>query len=292
VSRRTERILIAIVLFTCACGLLACLGIYIPGIEFPFHLAVGWIPFLGRVLPQLRVRWDVAVSTAVYLVLLVVGAHLFLRWLYRETRDPAAGSGERRRWRLRWTLGGLAVVLLMFVAGTAAVGIVHQSVWLARSPKPIYRSGSYRANRIKCQSNLRQIGYGLMLYAEDHGGRYPDDLAELIRAGVDVTSDVFVCPASSDERAQGDTPEVVAAELLKPGHCSYVYFGKGIIRPIDPKRVVAVERADNHVGDEGVNVLFGNGEVQWLEGPKAAALWAELMRPTTTRPSEAATTQP
>ena len=247
-------------------------GIFIPGLDVAFHLVVGWAPFLKRVLPQLQVRWDLVGSTAVYLSALVVGTHLFLRWLYREMRR--ADGADASAWKWRWTLGGQALVLLMFVAGTAMVGIAHQTAWLARSPEPLYRRGGrMEANRIKCQSNLRQIGQGLQMYAGENGGRLPDDLRALLLTG-DFPPYVFVCPAGDDEHAPGDTPAQQAAELLKPGHCSYVYLAKGLSEPVNPKRVVVVERLENH--EYGINVLRADGTVEWRDRPAAEELLAEL----------------
>ena len=58
---------------------------------------------IARVAPQVHLQWDRVLSAAVYVVLLVIGGHLFLRWLYREARRPteAAGAGPNRleSWR-------------------------------------------------------------------------------------------------------------------------------------------------------------------------------------------------
>ena len=85
------------------------------------------------------------------------------------------------------------------------------------------------ANRIKCASNLRQIGQALLLYANDHGGAYPrvvylpgpdpkpvwgtgaagadpftsaqpNDVTAalfLLLRTQDITSDAFTCPSSN-----------------------------------------------------------------------------------------------
>jgi Tfp pilus assembly protein PilE len=38
---------------------------------------------------------------------------------------------------------------------------------------PALNAAKERANRVKCSSNLRQIGQGLLLYANDNKGIYP-----------------------------------------------------------------------------------------------------------------------
>src|SRR5688572_15593459 len=163
-----------------------CLGFWVPGIDLLLYLAVGWLPFIGRVSSRIDVRWDLVASAVLCAAALAGGAHLFMRWLYREMRAADADAGADGTapapggWRLRWTISAMALVLLMFVAGTAAVGIVHQATWLARSPRPVYTRSAHAANRIKCASNLRQIGFALSMYANDHGGKFPDDLPTLL----------------------------------------------------------------------------------------------------------------
>ena len=210
-------------------------------------------------LPQITVRWDLLASTAVYVALLLVGAHGFLRWLYREMRkDANAGPGV---WKWRWTLGATALILLMFVAGTAMVGVVHQTVWLARSPEPLYRRGSPKRNVVLCASHLRQIGYALAEYAKANGGRYSDDLA-VLPAQTDLEVRFLSCPATDDERAAGARP-------------SYIYFGKGLTEPVEATKIVVVEPLENHEGS-GLNVLYGGGRVEWLDRPAAEAVLTSL----------------
>ena len=89
------------------------------------------------------------------------------------------------------------------------------------------------ANRVKCASNLRQIGQAMLLYANDNGGHYPrgiyasaadprpvwgtgpdgknpfagnvqpNDVTAamfLLLRTQDITSEVFVCPSSNNEK--------------------------------------------------------------------------------------------
>ena len=225
-------------------------------------------------LPQVRPRWDLVASAAVYLGALAVGGLLFFRWLYRQSR-PADGAAGTAAWRWRWTFAGLALVLLMFASGTAMIGITHQVTWLVRSPDPLYRRGGHgEANRIKCASNLGQIGQALQVYANENAGRLPDGLRQLM-LNEDVTRAVFICPASNDTFGTGTTLAEQADDLVKPGHCSYVYLGKGLPGPGDPRRVLAVEPLENHDG-RGMNVLRADGSVEWLERAEAEKLLPEL----------------
>jgi prepilin-type processing-associated H-X9-DG protein len=127
------------------------------------------------------------------------------------------------------------------------------------------------ANKAKCSSNLHQIGLAISLYAQDHGGQYPDSIASIMREE-QLTSAVFVCPSSNDEAADGDSQAAVIANMTKPHHISYVYIGTGLTtRTVTDETVVAYELPENHRGD-GMNMLFGDGHVEWETMPAAKAL--------------------
>jgi len=274
VTSRREKVLLIIGVLVVVWFVLDCLGFPLPGFDVLFFLVAGWGFFIHRVFPQVQIRWDAVISFVVYAVLLVVGSHLFLGWLYRQTGEGEAAVA--RRWQWRWTLSGFCLVVLMFAAGIAMIGVVHQSTWLARSPVPIFfPSGSREvANRVKCASNLRQIGVAIDQYARDHDGKCPDDFADLL-LNDDITAAVFVCPSAADIPASGRSQQEIARNLKKPGCCSYLYFAKGVRAPWEPTRVLATEPLENH-GEDGINVLYGDGHVGWVGRKEAEELLRKL----------------
>jgi prepilin-type processing-associated H-X9-DG protein len=118
------------------------------------------------------------------------------------------------------------------------------------------------------------------MYADAHGGRYPDRLEDLFLHGAtgadQIELDVLVCPSSQDERATGATPEEAARQLAEPGHQSYVYAGGGMNRTGSDDVVLAYDRPVNHPGGAGMNVLYGDGHVEFATRRVAEWLTAEI----------------
>jgi len=96
------------------------------------------------------------------------------------TQSNCRRTGDSRR-------GGFTLVELLVVIGIIALLI---SILL-----PALNAAKERANRVKCSSNLRQIGQGLLLYANDNKGIYPRTPAV---GGAAVTLVFFTVPAATD----------------------------------------------------------------------------------------------
>ena len=145
--------------------------------------------------------------------------------------------------------------------------------------------------RLRCQSHEHQIGLAILLYAQDHSGHYPPALADLL-ADEQIGPEVFTCPASNATAAvlpaTPPTTQQVAAALAVPGHLSYVYCGHAdwVEGEVPADAVILYEPPANHAND-GANVLFGDGHVDWVPMPRAARLIAAAAA--TTRPVSAAT---
>ena len=160
-----------------------------------------------------------------------------------------------KKWRFHWIHAAVIVGIILLL-----ISILLPSLCRAREP----------ANRVKCSSNVRQIGQAILLYANDNGGNYPDMLEQVL-ATQDITAECFVCPSSNDEKAPGDTPQEMAKNLSAGHHLSYIYLGKALTTHSPPETPVLYEPIDNHDND-GSNVLFVDGHVEWFNRKELAKL--------------------
>jgi prepilin-type processing-associated H-X9-DG protein len=176
----------------------------------------------------------------------------------RSERRHAQGLSGRTLIALRF--GGIELALVLFV--------------IARIP--YMGRPSEAAQRVKCGSNLRQIGQAIALFAHANGGSFTPDFETLLLSE-DITFEVMVCPSSGDTKAPGPTTRSTIGNLRgKPGHCSYVYAGRGLTTAtVTAAHVVAYEPPTNHGGD-GMNVLFGDGHVEFLNRAESKYVLAEL----------------
>ena len=177
---------------------------------------------------------------------------LMVKGMGGKAKDPRAS-----RARAGVALAGVELVIIFLAS------IVLPSMCVAREP----------SNRVKCSSNLRQIGLACLMYANAHEGHFPPDIDAIVRA--DISAECFVCPSSSDDRATGATTEEVIAHLHEPHHVSYVYVGSNLMNTESAETVVAYENMKNHSGT-GMNVLYGDGHVEFQSLQSAKWIASEL----------------
>jgi prepilin-type processing-associated H-X9-DG protein len=145
-------------------------------------------------------------------------------------------------------IAGLVMGLVSVVLGlTLGVAILLPSLNRAREA----------ANRIKCGSNLRQIGQAMRQYAIDdvRSGYYPPDLETLYAAAQPgLGLDAFICPTSA--AAAAPPPFVVGQNN------SYVYLAAGLTDAAPATTPVA--HCETHIHGDGTNILYSDGSVRFV----------------------------
>jgi hypothetical protein len=104
--------------------------------EAAWLLLVGWIAFLARVLPGVTAEPTTIATGLTALVLFTALLHLIARRSYASARP-----GLPSRWPWRWTIAGVAVVVLLFAGGLSAVALLRGTAWLGdmvtSGPEPL-----------------------------------------------------------------------------------------------------------------------------------------------------------
>jgi hypothetical protein len=182
---------------------------------------------------------------------------------YRNPTHIPARPPKGWRTILGWSAAGLGALLLLGLILMPSLGRARES-----------------ANRIKCQSNLRQIGQAAVLYANDHGGQLPPDLPTIMQTQ-DITAEVFTCASSDVYKATGTTSREVVASMLAGDHLSYAWTGASLTTTAPADVIIAFD-LELHVPKDGVtttgrNVLLNDGSVTFVNEATAKAIWAQFV---------------
>jgi hypothetical protein len=135
---------------------LVLLGVVVSA-QAPLMLVFGWALFLWRTLPRMTADWpSVGVGTAAF-VLLTVGVHVAGRaW---------AGQG----WKLRWSVAGTLLVVVLFASGVALVASIHQVAWLVTSKEPLLVPTGPNRGHFSHRNDLQSLGMAFGDYAASLG---------------------------------------------------------------------------------------------------------------------------
>ena len=186
-----------------------------------------------------------------------VAAIVFGRRGVKAAEQDAAGRRGLAR------LGILLGVLNLFLSLAAAVVLPVQ-----------LRIGGQQSLDVQCLSNMRQLGIGLMIYANANKGFLPPTLDELAAPGL-VPATVFACPACGANPAK--PPVFVGVKVSSHYHYLRPAAKLTQVRG-NPSRVVLLyEPVTNHDG-RGVNLLFADGHAERMPvSPATTQVVAELV---------------
>lgn len=164
--------------WTCLGGLvlvgigLACLSNLVV-VQTEFALLFGSVVFLYRVLPNVTISASGVFTAIVTVAGLTVGLHYFCSWLRRSIKPADDIAAEVcTPWKWQWTYVLLGVIVLMFTAGVAQVGLSHQVVWLATTRERLTEVDWDLPSSMLSKQNLRAVGVALHNHHEKHN-RFP-----------------------------------------------------------------------------------------------------------------------
>jgi prepilin-type N-terminal cleavage/methylation domain-containing protein len=133
-----------------------------------WYLLTGWVYFFSRNVPRADPQAEAVLTALLALALLTLVIHLLMR---RFGNRPAQNGLPARHWAFRKTLALVGIVVLVFGAGISAVGVTHQTAWLATADEPrVIRKGGYReGTQAKSLDNLKQFGIAAENYQHATG---------------------------------------------------------------------------------------------------------------------------
>lgn len=183
--------------------------------------------------------------------------------------------------------------------GMAIAGLVLSIITLVVLPVPIsmllptINRAREQANRVKCAADMRNLAQAMLMYANANEGQYPENLGGLLKTDPSLSPDVFVCPSDDKTPPDHSSPQKEAAEIASGQHTSYIYLGKGLDVHAPADTVLICEPLENHAR-QGMNVVFGDGHVQFLDRYQAQTILDERAAGTfpVRYPAGAASTKP
>lgn len=164
--------------------------------------------------------------------------------------------------------------------GALLLAVILVIVWLilailALGLLPALNSAREEARISVCASNLKQIGVGLALYADDFYSRYPVQdnargLDALRSTGALTDHACYVCPSTETTAGSGNEP-------LTDANCDYIYLGGLFNTDWTIDCPIVIERPGNHV-DNSVNVLYAAGNVNTITLPDSVQTVTDLLQ--------------
>jgi prepilin-type processing-associated H-X9-DG protein len=247
-------------------------------------LFFGWVPFLSRVLSQISPSRDIVAVSSAAVILFAAGVH-WLGWTsYRSSE---------RKWRLRWTFSIVTLVFLLFGAGTAMIGIVHQTGWLLSAEEPLTGT-TLKPGYHSSSGNLKEFGIGFHDYAGfsgslPPGGSFLDDgrakhswetylLPYLNYAARDIDLNTPWNDAKNRDHFKSVLPEFInpdfrTADIVDADGYALSHYAANV-RVLGPNRAVAFKDMANGtghtilVGEVNANFKPWGDPVNWRDPAK------------------------
>ena len=202
-------------------GIFGFIGLIIaPGlISAQYYLLTGWISFPLNTFPGITFNPGMAAVAIASLVILVFLAQNMFGWLYRSSNKETEKEEDMDRpWPLRWTMAGVALLFLMFIAGIASAAAFHQAVWILIGKDKIFESGWQTRYCSGIKSDLANLAIWQEAYFTDHN-TYTEAVSEPELPGlrpskeshlsIKIGKDSFVAEGWSDKCLDDDGKPIV-----------------------------------------------------------------------------------
>lgn len=162
--------------------------------------------------------------------------------LNRSSREPQRYGGRGM------AIAGIACGGGSFVTGMMMIGILLPALSQVRE----------LSKRLVCAANLKGIGTSMKIYEFDNPSAGRLTLQDLVDRG-DIMSEQLICLSNEF------------------GNANYVLVSpvKDVPDALPPRTVMLYEPKSNH-GDEGGNILFADGHVEFVKSPEYDSLIAAI----------------
>ncbi len=131
---------------------------------------------------------------------------------------------------------------------------------------PALQESKAKATRVMVLNNLKQVGLALLLFAEDHDGKFPDHLADTLSHLGGAVS-VLLPPGSTTQPPEDFQRQDRAAQVAwLDQHSGLVYLRSGVrLRDIkDPGKTPLVHQKPGLSAEPFVGVCFADGHAESL----------------------------
>lgn len=145
------------------------------------------------------------------------------------------------------------------VASDPAITAVYAYPIAASLTLPALAKAREQAKRVQSINNLKQIGLGCIMYANNHQGQFPADLGELV-TDQDVSAAVFLNPRTEHASPPPNLDRKQLAAWVND-KSDYVYAGTGKKSDAGADTIIAHEKP-GEVGDAMIGIVYADGHVE------------------------------
>lgn len=130
---------------------------------------------------------------------------------------------------------------------------------------PALNKAREQAKRVTSASNLRQIGIGAIMYANNHNQKFPPDLGTMAQEQ-DLAASVFKNPRVPDRSPPRPANPKLLSRWINQ-NSDYVWIGAGKDVTAGPDVPLAYEKPEQNAG--AINILYADGHVEFVTMPEA-----------------------